>query len=413
MADVWIEPLPPEKALQYWKAKVPLTKKSFDLLAAEEKAMAFTAAGLATLKEVTALQDAMTKAIAGDVPWSKFKADTMKLLGDERYGAHHLATVYHTNIQTAYGAGRYEAQWRNRERMPYWQYDAVNDSRTRPAHRYMDGRVFPANHPVWHIWYPPNGYRCRCKVIALSARMVERQGLRIETEDPTGSVLPGGTRTLRPDPGFDINAGRVAWQPQLEGVRADLREAFLRRLASICGSKFSASTKLCPLLRRRLTENDLSALESMMEADRLKAQVAWTDWVKTIRNTMQPRGEIYPVGMIPADVLAQLKVQPVMAMLLMDDKAIAHLSRDAKAKRQRIISLEEIQEAPEMIKQAAWFLDTKDHALLIAWPRRGEEWVKLVVRMDRRIGKGVGNQVVTAGVVRGRNLLDKRYRKLK
>jgi uncharacterized protein with gpF-like domain len=68
-------------------------------------------------------------------------------------------------------------------------YDAVNDSRTRPTHLALDEKVFPADHPFWDKWYPPNGYRCRCSVIPLSESQVKSAGLKIETEDPTGTLI--------------------------------------------------------------------------------------------------------------------------------------------------------------------------------------------------------------------------------
>ena len=30
------------------------------------------------------------------------------------------------------------------------------------AHRALDGKCFPVDHPFWHTWFPPNGHRCRC-----------------------------------------------------------------------------------------------------------------------------------------------------------------------------------------------------------------------------------------------------------
>lgn len=56
-----------------------------------------------------------------------------------------------------------------KELRPYWQYDAVNDSKTRPSHLAMDGRVFMADDPIWDTWFPPNGFKCRCTVKTLSS----------------------------------------------------------------------------------------------------------------------------------------------------------------------------------------------------------------------------------------------------
>ena len=82
---------------------------------------------------------------------------------------------------------------------PYWQYDAVNDSHTRPSHLAMDGRVFPADSPVWDTWYPPNGFRCRCTVTTLSARQVKERGLKVETEAPQAADIGDGRKNARPN----------------------------------------------------------------------------------------------------------------------------------------------------------------------------------------------------------------------
>ena len=72
-----------------------------------------------------------------------------------------LDNIFRTNIQNSYNVGRYKKQVAVAKRRPYWQYDAVNDSNTRPSHLEHDGKVYHHKHPFWDTWYPPNGYRCR------------------------------------------------------------------------------------------------------------------------------------------------------------------------------------------------------------------------------------------------------------
>lgn len=103
---------------------------------------------------------------------------------------------------------------------PYWQYDAVNDSHTRPSHLLMDGRVFPADSPVWDTWFPPNGFRCRCTVKTLSKRQVEARGLTVETKPP---------KDIAPDPHFNTNPAKVPFEPDLKGYPEPLVKAFRRR----------------------------------------------------------------------------------------------------------------------------------------------------------------------------------------
>jgi SPP1 gp7 family putative phage head morphogenesis protein len=71
-----------------------------------------------------------------------------------------LRTIYQTNTQSAYNAGREQSMREAADSHPFWQYVAVLDGRTRPSHRAMNGRVFPADDPLWQTAYPPNGFNC-------------------------------------------------------------------------------------------------------------------------------------------------------------------------------------------------------------------------------------------------------------
>ena len=113
---------------------------------------------------------------------------------------------------------------------PYWQYDAVNDSKTRPSHLAMDGRVFMADDPIWDTWFPPNGFKCRCTVKTLSKRQMEQRGLTVETEAPRAARLEDGRFVnILPDPQFDTNPAKVRYQPDLTGYPEPLKKAYQER----------------------------------------------------------------------------------------------------------------------------------------------------------------------------------------
>ncbi len=52
------------------------------------------------------------------------------------------------------------------ELLPFWERLAVMDDWTRPAHRALHGVIMPADDPFWDEHYPPDGFNCRCTVIA-------------------------------------------------------------------------------------------------------------------------------------------------------------------------------------------------------------------------------------------------------
>lgn len=141
-----------------------------------------------------------------------------------------LATIYRTNLQSAFMAGRYAAFKANESDRPFWQYVAVMDGKTRPAHAALNGKVFRSDDPFWRHFYPPNGYNCRCRVRALSADDAARRGLKVESsihhikedvqvdadgvEYPSAYMkLPGMAHGVRPDQGFAFNPGAAAMKP--------------------------------------------------------------------------------------------------------------------------------------------------------------------------------------------------------
>jgi SPP1 gp7 family putative phage head morphogenesis protein len=140
-----------------------------------------------------------------------------------------LATIFDTNLQSAYMAGRYKAFLANVADRPYWQYVAVMDSRTRPAHAALNGRTFRYDDPFWQSGFPPNGFRCRCGVRALDREDLQARGIDLsssegrlsEIEVPTSRQPDGPTATVTrfeyapgkffaPDAGWNYNPGAIA-----------------------------------------------------------------------------------------------------------------------------------------------------------------------------------------------------------
>lgn len=150
-----------------------------------------------------------------------------------------LNTIYRTNVQTAYSAQRYQQQRDNAIDRPYWQYSAVGDSRTRPSHANLNGRIYRYDDPFWRTFYPPNGFNCRCTVIALSQRQIDSEKLTVETAElesyvnkKTGYRTTGvklGDQLFTADEGFDYHAGRSVYKPNLDNYPEALAHQFAKR----------------------------------------------------------------------------------------------------------------------------------------------------------------------------------------
>lgn len=217
------EPLPMDEALSFWRDKVKMSPADFAKLSNEARVKAFAVSGIARGDELDTVYNALHRSIERGIPFDDFKKECAEIF--ERRGwtgkrAWRVDNIFRTNIQTAYNTGHYRQLRDDADIMPYWQYSAINDSRTRPTHLAMNNRVWPADHPTWDTWFPPNGFRCRCSVIGLTASQVKARGIKVEDHDPTnrliepidpasGNRMPA--RQLLPDPGFSINPGKEYW----------------------------------------------------------------------------------------------------------------------------------------------------------------------------------------------------------
>jgi SPP1 gp7 family putative phage head morphogenesis protein len=214
--------LAPEEALDFWRDKIQLSPGVFSELSREAKIKAFAVSGIAKGDELNTVFTALEKSLKDGVPFAEFKKECAGIFEKRGWTGHRawrVDNIFRTNIQTAYNTGRYQQMRETKESRPYWRYSAVNDTRTRPAHRAMHGKIFPADDPFWDTWYPPNGFRCRCSVNSVSQDNLEANGWKVETKDPTGGLyeptdpvtggkLPG--RLLMPDYGWDFNPAKSA-----------------------------------------------------------------------------------------------------------------------------------------------------------------------------------------------------------
>lgn len=73
-------------------------------------------------------------------------------------------TEYDTANLTAESAANYQRLIKKANRFPYWQYVTAGDDRVREEHRKLNGVTLEVKDPRWDKIYPPNGWKCRCRV---------------------------------------------------------------------------------------------------------------------------------------------------------------------------------------------------------------------------------------------------------
>ncbi|MDR0996759.1 MAG: minor capsid protein [Zoogloeaceae bacterium] len=179
--------MPPKEAVAYLAAKGYVFSGDWEEVWQEAHRKAFTVAQVARQDILRDIRQAVEKALAEGQTAAWFERELTQALkakgwwGKEAHiepdgeirqvqlgSPRRLETIYRTNTQTAYMAGRYKTQVENAEDRPYWKYVAVMDSHTRRSHAAMNGKIFRWDDPIWQSCYPPNGFGCRCRVMALS-----------------------------------------------------------------------------------------------------------------------------------------------------------------------------------------------------------------------------------------------------
>lgn len=249
--------LPAAEAVTYLQERRRLTPTySWQDLWHEEHASQFTVSRLTRLDLLQAVQDGITKSVQGDMQRRDWMRDTKKLLkeagwwgevnvldpatGDAlstRFDKPRLKLIFDVNTRVAYNAGYWERAWRNRATHPYVEYLTMDDDKVREGHRRWHKLVLPIDHPFWATHWPPNGFRCRCRVRSMTAAEFERRMKAGEITDiapedvtiewvnkRTGQVsqVPDGVQ-----PGFDYNPGLN------RTINTGLQKAVSNKLAAV------------------------------------------------------------------------------------------------------------------------------------------------------------------------------------
>lgn len=199
--------LEPKAAIAYLKAKGYTISWNWQRVLDEAHASSFTVAKAMNLDLLSDIRAALEKALQDGQTLKQFIAELQPALEKQGWwgkqvivdsqgnaelaqlgSPRRLKTIYQTNLQSAYMAGRQAAMEASTDTHPYWRYVAVMDAKTRPSHAALNGKVYRHDDPVWQAILPPNGFNCRCRVTALSEHALKRRGLQVESSKGKVSV---------------------------------------------------------------------------------------------------------------------------------------------------------------------------------------------------------------------------------
>ena len=170
------------EALEYAHNKKIVLPDEFYSMDLKTRQMATTVSFLSSLEQIETVIKAVNKSIADGGTFKDFQ--TLIAESEIVLPKHYLDNVFRTNIQNAYGHGRWQQQQRNKAKRPYLMYSAINDSRVRPAHLALNRIVLPIDDPFWLTHYPPLGFRCRCTCIALTEKEALKYGITPKDQLP-------------------------------------------------------------------------------------------------------------------------------------------------------------------------------------------------------------------------------------
>ncbi len=181
--------IPFEDAAAFLRARIPLTKDEWNSLEPKLRFRAFTTAAMSTPDGVDRVRrmalGAVEKGTSFTEFWTAAQAESAAGLGASPW---YWETVYRTNVQTAYNAGR--AAEVMRLNPPYLEFVGIEDSRQTSICQDRSGTILPSSHPFWQSNWPPLHFNCRSTVRAVFEEEVDasREG---GTWDPdSGDSLP-------------------------------------------------------------------------------------------------------------------------------------------------------------------------------------------------------------------------------
>ncbi|ENX20183.1 hypothetical protein F892_03106 [Acinetobacter vivianii] len=296
-----------------------------------------------------------------------------------------LRTIYDTNMQSAFAAGRYKAMILGAERRPYWEWRHISVKNPRLDHKALDGLLLRYDDPFWSVAYPPCKFGCKCRVTARSAREVEgKEILSSEGHQSEVTEIIGKDRNT----GADIVAKRTQFNiPTKDG-----------ELSFSPAPGFNGSPATSHLIDKVLSdraikylgnEQGLNLIEEIVTApNRLKGHEAFINNALSFGKTQKQTSTVGVIKSSEVDFLKSKNVtveSPIMIIsdhLLVGQKANRHGSAGNAPTIQEWLTLPQHLKKPD---QVVW--DVSNESVLFLLPVLNEnqteysdEFLKLSVR---------------------------------
>lgn len=239
-----------DEAIDWFRARLPITDDELDRLSASSRSQAWTIAGVSQLSIVQQVFDSIAKAIEKGTSFDDWKKVAVAPL-TAAWGTPNsprAETTFRNGVQSALNRGRYK-QMKDPEVVelrPFWQLDAILDSRTSPICNDLDGTILPQDSNFWDTHTPPLHHRCRTGLRSLRKADAERRGVR---------ATPPKTLAA---PGFGAAPTAGEWKPRPADYTPQLWQAHKKATTRTPAAALKVGTHFKLLEQGPLTNAELS-----------------------------------------------------------------------------------------------------------------------------------------------------------
>jgi phage gp29-like protein len=209
--------LPFKEQESFFKKKLNVPTLRWTDLWKEQHTKAFSVAGAYKDDLLTDFRGAVDKAITEGTTLAEFRKDFDGIVARNGWSYNgsrnwRSEVIYSTNIRTAHAAGRWE-QLNDpavQKAFPYLEYRHGNSIHPRPEHLAWNGITLPRDDPWWNTHYPPNGWGCKCTVLASTRRDQQKAAANGMATAPPSPINPQTGEPVGIDKGWGYNVGTAA-----------------------------------------------------------------------------------------------------------------------------------------------------------------------------------------------------------
>ena len=205
-ADDEIPPIKFEEAVEFLRRKVPITKAEWKSVEPKARFRAFTVAKLGSEQVINIVKQQLLSVLEDGKGYAEFWNRVKQTVENDvtKIKPGYWETVFRTNTQTAYVAGKLE-QYKNSGVAAY-QLMVIEDVRTSRICRNLlnkssgYGLILPKKHQFWQTYgFPPYHFNCRSSIRGVWPSQIGKAGNMVE--NPTMKSL----KVFKPQDDFGGN----------------------------------------------------------------------------------------------------------------------------------------------------------------------------------------------------------------